>query len=211
MTIGQLKKIPALNEIADILVIKYPELGDERSLEDIGKEERYDTESLVLGMQRLLDISKRGFKLNLPLYTEKEIAECPSRKNAVLTFFRGEPGAPYIILCSGGGYVILTNISEGFPTAARFNSYGYNVFVVTYRVDDAPIFPKPQEDVAAAIGYIEAHAEELRVQAGHYAIGGFSAGGHLAASWGTKEMGPVITICRNQKSFSVAIRPAVLQ
>lgn len=65
MTIGELKKIPALSEVAEILVIKYPELGDERSLEDIGSEDRYDTESLILGMQRLLDISLEGFKLNL--------------------------------------------------------------------------------------------------------------------------------------------------
>ena len=189
-TLSEIKKIPELEEIKDILLINYPVLRDDMTLADIGESApRYDTGSLVLGVNRLLEIRAEGRNLNLPLYTPEEIAQEPSRSNAALTFFPGKEGMPYVVLCSGGAYVLLTNLSEAFPTAALMNQQGYNVFVVTYRVNLPELLPKPQEDVAAAIRYIESHADALKVRKGDYAIGGFSAGGHVAASWGTKEFG----------------------
>ena len=189
MTIGDLKGIPELREIADLWVIDYPPLGDDIPFTELEKIERYDAESIVQGAQRLLDIARQGKPLNLPFYNQAELEECPDRCSTALTWFPGEPGAPYVVLCSGGGYVLLTNISEGFPTAAQFNKYGYHVFVLTYRRNGTPLIPKPQEDLAAAIRYIEAHAQELQVKPGCYVVGGFSAGGHLAASWGTQDLG----------------------
>ncbi len=189
MTLGDLKQVPELKEVADLLIIDYPVLGDDLSLDEIGQQPVYDTESMVMAMQRLVDIKASGRDLNLPLYSQAEIAEEPDRKNAALTFFPGDPGAPYVVICSGGAYVLLTNLTEGYPTAAQMNKSGYNVFVLTYRCKGAPLLPKPQDDVAAAIRYVEAHAQELQVQPGCYAIGGFSAGGHLAASWGVLETG----------------------
>lgn len=45
------------------------------------------------------------------------------------------------------------------------------------------------EDLAQAIRYIRDHADEFNVSAEEYAIMGFSAGGHLTASFGTESLG----------------------
>lgn len=189
MTIRDLKNIPQLEEVKDLWVIDYPPLGEDIPFTELEKIDRYDAESIVLGAQRLLDLANQGKRLNLPLYSPAQLEQSPDRKTTALTFFPGKPGAPYVVICSGGAYILLTNISEGYPTAAKMNEYGYNVFVLTYRRKGAPLIPRPQEDLAAAVRYIEDHAEELQVKKGCYAVGGFSAGGHLAASWGTKELG----------------------
>ena len=49
--------------------------------------------------------------------------------------------------------------------------------------------PKPIDDLAAAWNYIKTHEKMFGVQAECYIAGGFSAGGHLAAMWGTEHRG----------------------
>jgi acetyl esterase/lipase len=94
-----------------------------------------------------------------------------------------------MLICAGGAYETVCSILEGYPMAARLNTLGYNAFVLSYRVNEVGLLPKPTEDVAAALRYIFAHAEELQVATENYAIAGFSAGGHLAGSWGTATLG----------------------
>ena len=189
-TLGEIKQIPELQEVKDILLINFPVLRDDMTLEEIGESApRYDTGSMVMAVNRLLEIKESGLSLNLPMYTPEEIKAVPDKAGAALTFFPGEQGAPYVVLCSGGGYVLLTNLTEAFPTAAIMNERGYNVFIVTYRTGQTGLLPKPQDDLAAAVSYIETHADELGVQKGGYAVGGYSAGGHLAGSWGTEKYG----------------------
>ena len=45
------------------------------------------------------------------------------------------------------------------------------------------------EDLAAAYAFLKKHENEFEIDADRYAVGGFSAGGHLAASWGLPELG----------------------
>lgn len=59
-------------------------------------------------------------------------------------------------------------------SAAQLHDMGYGVFVLRYRIwmdmgDNAPL-----EDLARAVEYITAHAEELGVQPEDYALVGFS-------------------------------------
>lgn len=189
-TLGEIKQLPELAEVKEILLVRFPELRDDMTLKDIElSAPRYDAESLILGVNRLLEIKEEGRSLNLPMYSAEDIAASPDKAGAALTFFPGKRGAPYVVLCSGGGYILLTNLTEAFPTAAIMNRYGYNVFVVTYRTAQPALLPKPQDDLAAAVAYIETHADELGVKKGEYAVGGYSAGGHLSATWGTKKFG----------------------
>lgn len=90
-----------------------------------------------------------------------------------------------MILCSGGGYNSVCNVMEGFPAAKQFHKLGITAFVLNYRVADKDLFPAPLEDLAQAYRYIEAHAQAFQVDMEDYAVCGFSAGGHLAAEWGT--------------------------
>ena len=53
----------------------------------------------------------------------------------------------------------------------------------------AGLMPKPLDDLAAAWCYIKEHEETFGVKAENYVAGGFSAGGHLTAMWGTPNRG----------------------
>ena len=56
--------------------------------------------------------------------------------------------------------------------------------MVWYRV--APNrYPLPQQDVAAAVAWVRAHAEETHTDPDRIAVMGFSAGGHLASTFAT--------------------------
>lgn len=89
---------------------------------------------------------------------------------------------PAIVICPGGGYRYLS-CREAEPVALRFLSEGFNCFVIWYR--HAPHrYPRPQQDVAAAVAYVRAHADELHTNPNAIAVMGFSAGGHAAGSLG---------------------------
>ena len=89
---------------------------------------------------------------------------------------------PGIVICPGGGYHYLS-LREAEPIALRFASLGFNCYVVWYRV--APhCYPLPQQDVAAAVAWVRAHAGETHTHPDKIAVMGFSAGGHAAGSLG---------------------------
>ena len=96
---------------------------------------------------------------------------------------------PFALICPGGGYNMVCSFVEGRPYAQELNKRGYSAFVVHYRCKAKGRFPAPQEDVARALNYVLEHAEEWKLEKEGYSLWGASAGGHLAASMGTKTMG----------------------
>lgn len=89
-----------------------------------------------------------------------------------------------VIVMPGGGYDHFGE-HEGDLIAGRFNQMGFHAFVVHYRI--APnTFPAPMQDVLRAIRIVRANAKNWEVDPDKIAIAGFSAGGHLCASCGTK-------------------------
>ena len=94
-----------------------------------------------------------------------------------------------VIICPGGGYTNVCSIAEGYPIAEAINRMGYAACVVNYRTHKEASAPNPMEDLAQAIRFISDHAEELNVDMEDYALMGFSAGGHLASSFGTEALG----------------------
>ena len=101
-------------------------------------------------------------------------------------FLQNSNGKPLgaVVIMPGGGYSHLAE-HEGSLIAAHFNRMGFHAFVLKYRVSPNR-FPAPQQDVLRAIRIIRANAKEWEVDPDKIAIGGFSAGGHLSASCGTK-------------------------
>lgn len=94
-----------------------------------------------------------------------------------------DPRRPAVIIFPGGAYSHVAD-REAEPVALRFMAEGFNTFVVWYRVAPQVRYPLPQQDAAAAIGYVRRHAAELLTDPGRIAVMGFSAGGHLAGSMG---------------------------
>lgn len=96
---------------------------------------------------------------------------------------------PFAVVCPGGGYSMVCSFIEGTPIARKLNEQGISVFIVYYRVRGKARYPHPQEDLAHAVREIMDRAEEYQVDPENYSVWGSSAGGHLAASFGTADMG----------------------
>ncbi|GGF96499.1 alpha/beta hydrolase [Paenibacillus abyssi] len=89
-----------------------------------------------------------------------------------------------VIVCPGGGYGRRAD-HEGEPIARWLNSLGISAFVLRYRV--APYkYPCALLDAQRAIRYVRHHAADLKIDAQRIGILGFSAGGHLVSTAGTR-------------------------
>ena len=96
------------------------------------------------------------------------------------------PAAPRgaIVVCPGGGYGHLA-AHEGEPVARWLAGLGIAAFVLTYRV--APHrHPAPLHDVQRALRLVRCRADDWGLAGAPVGVLGFSAGGHLAATAGTR-------------------------
>lgn len=96
---------------------------------------------------------------------------------------------PFAVICPGGGYHMVCTFLEGKPYAEYLNSKGISAFVIRYRCKKKARFPAPMDDLAEAIRRILARADEYGLDIEDYSVWGSSAGGHLAASFGTETLG----------------------
>lgn len=96
---------------------------------------------------------------------------------------------PFAVLCPGGGYFMVCSFIEGIPVAKKLNQMGISAFIVYYRVKKKASYPAPQDDLARAVREILAKAEQYNIETENYSVWGASAGGHLAGSFGTENMG----------------------
>lgn len=89
---------------------------------------------------------------------------------------------PLVLICPGGGYAMTSN-REAEPIALQFNRMGYQAAVLRYSCAPA-VYPTALCEVAQSVKLIREHAEDWNVDAEKIIVMGFSAGGHLAASYG---------------------------
>lgn len=88
---------------------------------------------------------------------------------------------PTAVICPGGGYEAVCFSGEGTPVLRVLETKGYCVFILKYRTSPNR-YPAPQEDLALAIQYVRAHAEEYGCDPENVLLIGASAGAHLCAS-----------------------------
>jgi len=93
---------------------------------------------------------------------------------------KNAPKRPAVIICPGGGYSH-TSDREAEPIAIKMIEAGYHAFVVRYSVKPA-VFPTQVLELAKAVEIVRSRADEWNVDADKIIVGGFSAGGHVAAS-----------------------------
>jgi acetyl esterase/lipase len=141
-----------------------------------------DPEAVVKTINYMIDQVADGKTIFYTFYTERQKLETPAKQNTGLFFFKGKPGAPFAIICPGGGFSYVGSVHEGFPHAVQLSRKGYNAFVLQYRVGGEQI---ACEDLAAAISYIFQRAESLSVSTKGYSVWGSSAGARMAAQIGS--------------------------
>jgi acetyl esterase/lipase len=137
-----------------------------------------DANAVVVALNHLVGEVDAGKTIFYDFYTERQKQEDPTKKATGLFFYRGKPGAPFAIVCPGGGFKYVGSLHEGFPLALEISKRGHNAFVVRYRVDEQAA----TEDLAAAVSYVFRNAETLGVGLRRYSLWGASAGARMVGN-----------------------------
>jgi acetyl esterase/lipase len=142
-----------------------------------------DSNIVVGAINHMIDEINDGKPIFYDFYTEQQKQENPTKESTGLFFFRGNPGAPFAVVCPGGGFAYVASLHEGFPYALELSKKGYNAFVLKYRVGGMGSSElTATEDLAAALSYIFENAEMLGVSTKGYSLWGSSAGARMVAN-----------------------------
>ncbi len=137
-----------------------------------------DADVVVGALNSLIDDADAGKTIFYEFYAERQKQEDPTKKLTGLFFYRGEPGAPFAIVCPGGGFSYVGSLHEGFPLAREISKKGLNAFVIRYRVDEQ----RATEDLAVAVSYVFRNAEKLGIGTRGYSLWGGSAGARMVGN-----------------------------
>lgn len=92
-----------------------------------------------------------------------------------------------VVICPGGGYGGLAIEHEGYKLAEWFADRGVVAAVLKYRHGGGKHQqPVPLNDAQRALRIMRSNAEKWQLEKNRIGIAGFSAGGHLASSAGTR-------------------------
>jgi acetyl esterase/lipase len=98
------------------------------------------------------------------------------------------PGAkgnvPLVIWVHGGGWMHNDKYADmGYMkgTIKAILEKGYGLASIDYRHSTTAIFPAQIRDCIQAVQFLHDHAADYKIDRGHFALMGFSAGGHLAS------------------------------
>lgn len=155
-----------------------------------------DTGTVVNALNAMIYSAGAGNTVFYNFYTEQQKRDDPAKNVTGLFFFRGKPGAPFAVICPGGGFSYVGSFQEGFPYAMELSQKGYNFFVLKYRVGGGGM-PATQ-DLATALSYLFKNADSLKISRSGYSLWGSSAGArmvayigsHGAARFGGKQLPP---------------------
>ena len=109
---------------------------------------------------------------------------------------------PAMLVIPGGGYAMCSD-READPVATAYLKAGYQAFVLRYTCTPKGKWPLPLEDYEQAMALIEERADEWHLDKAKIAVGGFSAGGHLAAC--------AATVAEHKPAAAVLVYPAILK
>lgn len=117
----------------------------------------------------------------------KDISSFPYKGDAYFEVYLNEMNSelnieprPGLIVLPGGGYEYCSK-REAEPVALRFASEGFNTFLLNYSCNVS--YPKPHLELAILMNYLNSNCDEFNLRKNAISVIGFSAGGHLAASY----------------------------
>jgi acetyl esterase/lipase len=172
-----------------------------------------DPNIVVGAINHIIDEINDGKIIFYDFYTEQQKQENPTKESTGLFFFRGKPGAPFAIVCPGGGFSYVGSLHEGFPHATALSKRGYNAFVLKYRVGGGEL--RATEDLAAAISYVFKKAKMFEISVENYSLWGSSAGARMVGNialggYDLPKPRIVVIAYTSQPSFSKNFPPAFI-
>jgi len=82
---------------------------------------RRQAASVISSLNYMIEEVNSGKILFYNFYPDKQKQQDPSMAQTGLFFFRGKPGAPFAIICPGGGFSDVGSLHEGFPLAQEIS------------------------------------------------------------------------------------------
>lgn len=153
------------------------------SLKDVGSLMPYHSnvrpDIVLSSVNHMINEANSGKTIFYNFYSAQQKQQEPSLTQTGLFFFRGKPGAPFAIVCPGGGFSYVGSLHEGFPLAQEISKNNLNAFVIRYRIGSEQ---KASQDLAVAISYIFSNAEKLGVSTKDYSLWGGSAGARMVGN-----------------------------
>jgi acetyl esterase/lipase len=160
----------------------------------------WDPQTIVDGLNFMIDLVNAGETIFYPLYSKDEIAADESKDATGLFFVAGDPHKPLAVLVPGGAFKAVASIQEGFPIAKALHEQGYNVAILKYRVmsflfaNDQPTAEQREtevnqahEDMASVMKVLRDNSKKWGFTLDDYSVWGFSAGGVLASGWAAND------------------------
>jgi acetyl esterase/lipase len=135
---------------------------------------------VVDAINHMIDEAGKGHIIFHDFYTRQQKREDPSKEPTGLFFFKGKPGAPFAVICPGGGFSYVGSLHEGFPYALELNKKGYNAFVIRYRLGSGA---RAARDLTAAVSYIAKKSQLFEVSPENYSLWGSSAGARIVGDF----------------------------
>ncbi len=181
MTIGEIFNLPQIRPLQGQMISSAQPFFSPEDLTltlsefQKNKQPTWNAEDMTYGLSRLVTLADRGVETGHPA---GNILYLPADERKTDT---------YAVLLSGGAYGAVCTMVESLPVAARLNELGMDCWCLNYRTATQQSFvggllPAPLEDLAQAL-------REIGCPERPYVVGGFSAGGHVAALWGTAHLG----------------------
>jgi len=144
----------------------------------------WTTPNMKAGKEMLLWPDGPGGKNGAPGAVGDTAADRPTLRVYLPTV--PNPTRTAVVVAPGGGYTHLSMNKEGEDIALWLNEHGVAAFVLRYRLGPVYHHPVEIEDAHRAIRTVRARAAEYGIAADHVGMWGFSAGGHLTATAGTR-------------------------
>ena len=213
--IGELASLPKFQGFDYMIAEENPELAPLVNAMDITQICHYFTEpiweeqSLTEGIEFLYNRACSGQVFYTLPSDGRKLP--PAEKTGLAAFpvlNRKAENTPFVILCPGGSFRHVCKIQEGYPVAKRLNELGIAAFVLQYGTGQPFSTEGAMEDLFSALNLIQRNKDTFHVQMDRYAVMGFSAGGLVAALWGTKRLGYMRFNCRKPDCLILAY-PAI--
>ena len=124
--------------------------------------------------KKVLPETPPGFTL-----VTKDVAVYPEH-TVTLTLYVPEKAGKYpaVLDIHGGGWK-QRQVEQDKPMMERLATHGFVTAIVAYRLSTEAKYPAAIYDCKAAVRYLRAHAEELKIDPERIGVMGGSAGGHL--------------------------------